>query len=103
MVRSESFSFGFPVEVGVAKREKVCVIMPAYNEADAIGEVLDRLMPLAKEGGWEVIVVDDCSDDGTGKIAEERGARVITHSRNRGYGASLTTGVKAADAEVVVF
>ena len=32
----------------MAKREKVCVIMPAYNEADAIGKVLDRLMPMAK-------------------------------------------------------
>lgn len=87
----------------MAKREKVCVIMPAYNEADAIGEVLDRLMPMAKESGWEVVVVDDGSDDGTGKIAGERGARVITHTANRGYGASLSTGVKATSAEVVVF
>ena len=87
----------------MAKREKVCVIMPAYNEADAIGEVLDKLMPMAKESGWEVAIVDDGSDDGTGKIAEERGARVITHAANRGYGASLSTGVEATDAEVVVF
>ncbi len=86
----------------MAKRE-VCIIMPAYDEADAIGEVLDRLMPMAKDNGWEVIVVDDGSEDGTGKIAEERGARVITHSMNRGYGASLSTGVKATEADVVVF
>ncbi len=87
----------------MAKRERVCVIMPAYNEADAIGEVLDKLMPMAKESGWEVVVVDDGSDDRTGGLAEERGARVITHSVNRGYGASLSTGVKATDAGVVVF
>ncbi len=91
------------MQVNVAKREKVCVIMPAYNEVDAIGEVLDRLMPMAKESGWEVVVVDDGSDDGTGKIAEQRGAKVITHAANRGYGASLSTGVEATDAEVVVF
>ncbi|GAI36876.1 unnamed protein product, partial [marine sediment metagenome] len=41
----------------MAKKEKISIIMPAYNEADAIGEVLDKLVPMANENGWEVIVV----------------------------------------------
>lgn len=89
--------------MGVTKEEKICVIMPAYNEADAIGEVLDKLMPMAAENRWELIVVDDGSSDDTGKIAKERGAKVMTHPHNRGYGASLSTGVRATNAEVVVF
>jgi len=87
----------------MTKEEKISIIMPAYNEASAIGEVLDRLIPTANENRWEVIVVDDGSNDGTGKIAEEHGAKVLTHPSNRGYGASLSTGVRATDADVVVF
>ncbi len=87
----------------MTKEEKICIIMPAYNEADAIGGVLDKLMPMAIENGWEVIVIDDGSSDDTDKIAEEYGAKVLTHSHNRGYGASLSTGVKATNADVVVF
>ncbi len=89
--------------MNVANEEKTCIIMPAYNEADAIGEVLDKLMPMIREHGWEILVVDDGSTDGTGKIAEEHGAVVLTHSRNLGYGASLASGTKATDAGVVVF
>ena len=82
---------------------KVAIIMPAYNEADAIGEVLNKLLPMATEHGWEVIVVDDGSSDDTGKIAAEHGAKVLTHLHNRGYGASLSSAVRATDADVVVF
>lgn len=87
----------------MTEEEKICIIMPAYNEAGAIGKVLDKLVPMASENGWEVIVVDDGSSDGTGKIAEGCGAKVLTHSHNQGYGASLSTGIKATDADVVVF
>ncbi len=88
--------------MNVTEEEKISVILPAYNEASAIGEVLDKLVPMATEHGWEVIVVDDGSSDDTGKIAGEHGAKVLTHSHNRGYGASLTTGVRATDADIVV-
>jgi glycosyltransferase involved in cell wall biosynthesis len=89
--------------MNVVKEKKICIIMPAYNEANAIGEVLNKLVPTATEHGWEAIVVDDGSTDGTGKIAEEHGANVLTHPYNRGYGASLTTGVRATDANIIVF
>ena len=87
----------------MTEKKKISVILPAYNEAGAIGEVLDKLMPVATERKWEVIVVDDGSNDGTGKIAEERGANVLVHQHNRGYGAGLSTGIRATDADVVVF
>ena len=85
------------------KEEKICIIMPAYNEANAIGEVLGKLMPMASEQGWEVIVVDDGSSDETGTVARDSGVRVLRHPSNRGYGASLSTGVRATNADVIVF
>ncbi|UCE98990.1 MAG: glycosyltransferase family 2 protein [Planctomycetota bacterium] len=89
--------------MSVTEEEKICIILPAYNEASSIGEVLTKLMPMAAEQGWEVTVVDDGSSDDTGKITGEHGAKLITHSHNRGYGASLTTGARATDANIVVF
>jgi glycosyltransferase involved in cell wall biosynthesis len=50
----------------------------------------------------EILVVDDCSTDGTGDIASLSGARVIRHRANRGYGGALKTGVRAAKGDVVV-
>ena len=84
-------------------KEKVAVILPSYDEADAIGQVLDKLLPMAAEHGWQVILVDDGSTDGTGKIAAEHGAKVLTHDQNRGYGASLSTALTKTDADIVVF
>jgi len=49
-----------------------------------------------------VIVVDDGSRDDTAAAAREAGARVIAHGRNRGYGAALKTGIRAARSEIVV-
>jgi len=87
----------------VNTKEKVAVILPSYDEADAIGQVLDKLLPMAAEHGWQVILVDDGSTDGTGKIAAEHGAKVLTHDQNRGYGASLSTALTKTDADIVVF
>lgn len=67
--------------------------MPAHNEERSIGRVLDALK---REGYSKVIVVDDGSADKTAEIASKRGAVVISHSKNRGLGAALRTGLKAA-------
>jgi glycosyltransferase involved in cell wall biosynthesis len=79
----------------------VSIIIPAYNEAEAIGNVVRSLQPLA--GIREIIVVDDGSSDETAANAEAAGARVIRHRYNRGYGASLKTGIRAARAYYVLF
>lgn len=79
---------------------RVSVVIPTWNEAGAIGRVIDDLpRPMVSE----VIVVDAGSADGTPEIAEARGARVITQPR-RGYGRACLTGLAAAtDPDVVVF
>lgn len=83
----------------------VSVVIPAFNEEAAIGRTLDELRAVLQNTGHrhEVIVVDDGSADRTGAEAAARGVRVVTHRRNRGYGASLKSGVLAATGEVVVF
>jgi glycosyltransferase involved in cell wall biosynthesis len=76
------------------------IIIPAYNEAGGIGVVLQDVRMAVPDA--ELLVVDDCSTDGTGDIAAAAGARVIRHLANRGYGGSLKTGIRAARGEVVV-
>ena len=82
---------------------KVTVIVPAYNEADAIGDVLDELVPTATEKNWEVVVVDDGSSDNTTEIAEQHGANVVHNKHNKGYGASLKHGMRKAKGDIIVF
>jgi len=73
---------------------EVGVIVPAYNERGKIGEVV-RKVP--RRWAATVIVVDDCSRDGTADEAREAGAeRVIVHEANRGVGAGIRTGLFAA-------
>lgn len=74
---------------------KTVVVVPAWNEAQAIGEVLDGLLPRVDA----VVVVDDGSSDRTGEVALGRDARVVRHALNRGLGAALATGIRAALAE----
>jgi hypothetical protein len=86
-------------------RGKVAVLVPAYNEAENVGYVLD-LMPKEVCGTpIAVLVVDDGSRDGTADVAAEHGAVVARHVINRGGGAALRTGYRLmveSGAEVVV-
>ncbi len=86
-------------------RGKVAVLIPAYNEADNIGHVLDQMPSEVCGVTIEVLVVDDGSRDGTGDVAAEHGAVVARHVTNRGGGAALRTGYRLmveSGAEVVV-
>lgn len=80
---------------------KVSIVMPAYNEAEAIGDVLDAVFALELPE-LEVIVVDDGSHDRTGEVARAKGARVIRHPYNRGNGAAVRSGIRAAMGDIVV-
>jgi glycosyltransferase involved in cell wall biosynthesis len=78
----------------------VTVIVPALNEALAIGQVVRDLTARCPE--YEILVVDDGSTDETGALAASAGARVVRHQWNKGYGASLRTGCRRARGEIVV-
>ena len=71
---------------------RYCIIMPAFNTAQAVGLIARR----AKELGHDVVVVDDGSTDKTAVKASEAGAVVISHLRNRGKGQALQTGFEYA-------
>lgn len=79
----------------------VWVIIPLYNEATVIGEVVEGLLPTFSN----VVCIDDGSSDGGGAIARGAGARIVTHPINLGQGAALQTGFEYAlehGAEYVV-
>jgi hypothetical protein len=86
-------------------RGKVAVVVPAYNEAENVGYVLERMPAEVCGVRTEVLVVDDGSRDGTAEVAAEHGAVVARHVINRGGGAALRTGYRLmveSGAEVVV-
>jgi hypothetical protein len=86
------------------------VVIPAYNEEDGIAEIANRVLAvkseLAKVGvnEFELLVVNDGSRDKTAEIARGiNGVRLISHPKNRGYGAALKTGFNAAKGELIGF
>jgi glycosyltransferase involved in cell wall biosynthesis len=79
----------------------VSIILPAYNEADGLPVVLTELYSVL-DPGYDVIVVDDGSADGTAEIARRFPCRLIQHSENRGKGAAVRTGLEAARGEAVI-
>lgn len=79
---------------------QVTVVIPALNEAGAIGSVLAALRALPIDA--EIVVVDDGSTDDTGPVASSSGATVLRHATNLGYGRSIKDAVKAATTDVIV-
>jgi glycosyltransferase involved in cell wall biosynthesis len=78
----------------------VSIIIPVYNEEAVIGSVLEGLREWRARA--EIIVIDDASTDRSAEIAARAGVRVIRHRVNKGYGAALKTGIRAAVGDVIV-
>jgi glycosyltransferase involved in cell wall biosynthesis len=84
----------------VASPEQTSVVIPAFNEAHVIGAVVSGLV---RSAAWhEILVVDDGSNDGTSAAAEAAGARPIRHPYNKGNGASVKSGIRAATGEYIL-
>lgn len=86
-------------------RDRVAILIPAYNEADNVGQVLERLPTEVCGAATAVLVVDDGSRDETGQVARTHGAAVARHVVNRGGGAALRTGYRLlsdSKAKIVV-
>ncbi len=79
----------------------VSIIIPAYNEEGTIADVV--LAALTHPKVSEVIVVDDASDDETGKRASQAGAHVIRLRENTGKAGAMDIGVHAAKSNVILF
>lgn len=74
----------------------LCVLIPAYNEADRVAATVTAARALPEV--TEVLVINDGSTDATARVAEQAGARVVTQRRNSGKAAALTSGFYATQA-----
>ena len=91
--------------VDLLESDGVSIVVPAYNEEDGCVPVIRELVATMEESGldYEIIVVDDGSTDGTSKkLCELEGAiTLVRHQRNMGYGASLKTGIRRAQHDLI--
>jgi glycosyltransferase involved in cell wall biosynthesis len=81
---------------------KISVIIPAFNESAGIKDLLNKMREEGCFTKYEIIIVDDGSTDGTADIASSYPVKVIRHSTNKGYGASLKTGIRKASGDFVI-
>jgi len=84
---------------------RLSVIMPCYNEAESLPDILTKVRAITIDK--EIIVIDDCSNDDTPNVLanEQRNdpnLRVVRHERNRGKGAAVRTGIAAATGDVII-
>lgn len=80
------------------------IIIPAYNEAMAISKTIEDLSSTAEKNKWKIIVVNDGSTDKTKDILSQiENITIKEHKINKGYGASLKTGINEAKTKLVAF
>jgi len=83
------------------------IVVPCYNEQDAIAQTIEAIRnALPDKNSYELIFVNDGSTDETGLVLESElkkdgNFRIVTHNKNRGYGAALKTGIRLAQADLI--
>jgi glycosyltransferase involved in cell wall biosynthesis len=82
-------------------KTSVSVIIPAFNEAENLGHVVQRIGALYPD--FEIIVVNDGSTDETASVASDSGAIVYSHPYNIGNGAAIKSGIRIASGEILIF
>ena len=86
----------------MADRVQASIVIPVFNEAENLEELLAKIHALALSG-TEVVVVDDGSTDRSAHLAMKAGATVVRHPYNVGNGAAIKSGIRAARGKYVVF
>ncbi|SFQ27232.1 glycosyltransferase family 2 protein [Hymenobacter arizonensis] len=95
----------------MVKFDTLSIVIPVYNEARTIHQILDLLreLELVHDIGKEIILVDDCSTDGSSDTIRayaarhpEMGLRLLEHTVNQGKGAALHTGIRVATGDYVI-
>jgi len=84
------------------KRVLNTIIIPAWREEEGLQIVLTKILQTINDS-YEIIVVDDGSDDGTAQVASPFPCRVIRHEVNRGKGEALNTGIRQAKGENIIW
>jgi glycosyltransferase involved in cell wall biosynthesis len=79
----------------------VSILIPAYNEAQIIGDLVTRINKLYPD--FEIIVINDGSTDNTADVAKDAGALVYSHPYNIGNGAAIKSGIRFASGKILVF
>ena len=85
--------------------KKLSVVIPAYNEANTIAEIIDRVQKVEVGLEKEIIVVDDGSTDGTREILKNLtvdNLKIFFHEKNQGKGAALRTGFSQATGDIIL-
>jgi dolichol-phosphate mannosyltransferase len=82
------------------------ITIPTYNEAENIPELIDRIEKTMKDKNFEIIIVDDNSNDGTADIAENLGKnygniKVIRRPRKMGLASAILDGIKVANGNII--
>lgn len=79
-------------------KNKICLILPAYNEARVVASVVTDLQAVFDRSkfDYQIVVIDDGSDDNTAKISKATGAKTIRHIINTGSGGATATGLSYA-------
>ena len=84
---------------------KLSIVMPVFNEKNTIEEIISRIQSVDIGIKKEIILVDDCSNDGTREILEkidQNNIKVYFHSKNQGKGAALQTGFSNVEGDIIL-
>jgi len=81
---------------------EISIIVPAFNEEDAIRYGLEKFVELGYHKKYELIYINDGSTDSTEAIINEYPVKLYNHNTNKGYGAALKTGIRKAKGDYVI-